>query len=141
MKDVRKGLLAFGLAVAVGISAFGAVATAQHGQHQGHSDMKKSDADGIVTLKGEVLDLYCFMKHPDSGQGPEHAKCAKSCINKGLPIGFLSDGEVYVLIGKDHESAKDIVVDFAGSQAVLKGTLVTHHGVKAIEVASIEKAE
>ena len=141
MKEFRKGLLVLGLSIAVGVGAWNTVAMAQHGQHEGHSEMKMDEAEGDVTLKGEVLDLYCFMKHPDNGQGPGHAKCAKNCINKGLPIGFLSDGEVYLIIGKEHESAKDIVVDFAGTQAVLKGTLVNHHGVKAIEIASIAKAD
>ena len=139
MKDFRKGLFVLGLSIAVGIGALSAVAMAQHGEHEGHSGMKMGDAEGKITLQGEVLDLYCFMKHPDNGQGSEHAKCAKNCIRKGLPIGFLSDGEVYLIIGKEHESAKDIVVDFAGSQAIVKGMLVNHHGVKAIEIVSIEK--
>ena len=141
MKNYRNGLLVLGLSLAVGVGAWSAVAMAQHEQHEGHSEMKMDAAEGQVALEGEVLDLYCFMKHPDNGQGPEHAKCAKNCINKGLPIGFLSDGEVYLIIGKEHESAKDMVVEFAGSQAILKGTLVNHHGVKAIEIASIEKAD
>lgn len=141
MNPISKGVLVLLLSVVVGAGAFTVLATAQQGQHEGHSGMKKEQAEGEVTLKGEVLDLYCYMKHPDSGQGAEHAKCAKSCILKGLPIGFLADGEVYLIIGKEHESAKDMVVDYAGSQAVLKGTLVNHHGIKAIEIASIEKAE
>jgi hypothetical protein len=141
MKYVSKGLLVLGLSIAVGIGALNAVAMAQHGEHEGHTGMKMGKTDGQITMTGEVLDLYCFMMHPDNGQGPGHAKCAKNCIQKGLPIGFLSDGEVYLIIGKEHESARDMVVDFAGSQAVLKGTLVSHHGVKAIEIASIEKAK
>lgn len=141
MNKSSKLLLALGLSLVVGLGAFYAPAQAQHDQHKGHSDKMKMDkSEGPTTLQGEVLDLYCFMKHPDSGQGAEHAKCAQSCIRKGLPIGFLSDGVVYLIIGKEHESAKDLVVDFAGSQAILKGTIVDHHGVKAIEVASIEKA-
>ena len=99
---------------------------------------KHDESNKEVTLVGEVLDLYCFMKHPANGQGVEHAKCARTCIRKGLPIGFLAEGEVYLLIGKEHESAKDIVVEFAGSQARLTGTLIEHHGVKSIEVKSIE---
>jgi len=91
-----------------------------------------------VTLTGEVLDMYCFMNHPDTGMGTEHAKCAKSCINKGLPIGFLSDGVVYLIIGKDHQPAGEMVVEFAGTQSELTGMLVEHHGVKAIEIASIK---
>ena len=141
MTSLRRTLLVLGLSTAFGLGIPQVGAMAQHGQHEGNSSMKMDVAEGPVTLTGEVLDLYCFMKHPDNGQGPGHAKCAMNCIRKGLPIGFLSDGEVYLIIGKDHESAKDMVVDFAGSQAVLKGTLVNHHGVRAIEIASIEKAE
>jgi hypothetical protein len=141
MKYFSKGILVLGLSIFIGIGALTAVATAQHDDHKDHSGMKMGDADGQITIQGEVLDLYCFMKHPDNGQGAGHAKCAQTCIRKGLPIGFLSDGEVYLIIGKEHESAKDIVVDFAGSQSVLTGTLVTHHGVKAIEVVSIEKVD
>jgi len=137
MKYFSRGLLVLGLSIAVGIGALNVVAMAQH---EGHSGMKMGDAEGEVTLQGEVLDLYCFMKHPDNGQGAGHAKCAQNCIRKGLPIGFLSDGEVYLIIGQEHESAADIVVEFAGSQSILKGTLVNHHGVKAIEIASIESA-
>lgn len=95
-----------------------------------------------VTLEGEVLDMYCFMKHPETGQGPEHAKCAKTCMEKGLPIGYLTkDGTVYLLIGKDHESAAKMVADYAGKASILTGTVVEHHGVKAIEIASIKPAK
>ncbi|MGD8413589.1 MAG: hypothetical protein PVF33_05125, partial [Candidatus Latescibacterota bacterium] len=103
MRSLRNGVLVLALSIAVGAGALGTAAMAQDAQHEGHSGMKMDEPSGQVTLKGEVLDLYCFMKHPDSGQGPGHAKCAQSCINKGLPIGFLSDGEVYLIIGKDHE--------------------------------------
>ncbi len=94
-----------------------------------------------ITLTGEVLDLYCYMQHPASATGPDHAKCAKGCIRKGLPIGFLADGVVYTIIGQDHESAADAVADFAGRKAVLKGKLIEHHGVKAIELISISEAK
>ncbi|MCK5617912.1 MAG: hypothetical protein KAJ17_00855, partial [Candidatus Krumholzibacteria bacterium] len=105
MKYFSRGLLVLGLSIAVGIGALNVVAMAQH---EGHSEMKMGDAEGDVTLQGEVLDLYCFMKHPDNGQGAGHAKCAQNCIRKGLPIGFLSDGEVYLIIGQEHESAADM---------------------------------
>jgi len=117
--------------LAVALLVVGAV-TALAGEE--HHDMKAK----TVTLTGEVLDMYCFMNHPDTGMGAEHAKCAKSCLNKGLPVGFLSDGVVYLIIGKDHEPANEMVAEFAGTQSVLTGTLVEHNGVKAIELASIK---
>lgn len=134
---MKRIVLVTSLALSVVLALSALTALAQ--EKQGEQAAKQEKSNQEVTLVGEVLDLYCYMKHPDTGQGDEHAKCAKTCINKGLPIGFLADGEVYVLIGKEHESAKDIVVDFAGSQARLVGTLIEHHGVKSIEVKSIEK--
>jgi hypothetical protein len=115
---------------------FAAVIALAGEEHQQHDKSMKD-----VTLVGEVLDLYCYMKHPDKGQGPDHAKCARACINKGLPIGFLANGEVYLIIGTNHESAKEMVVDFAGGQAKLTGTLITHEGMKSIEIKSIEKID
>jgi hypothetical protein len=114
------------------VALFIGVAAAQH--EHGH----EAKAPETVTLVGEVLDMYCFMKHPENGQGPEHAKCAMSCIKKGLPIGFLSDGKVYLIVGKEHESAADMTVEFAGVQSKLTGVFVEHHGVKAIEIQKIE---
>ena len=49
------------------------------------------------------------------------------------------DGQVYVITGKGHESAKDLVVEFAGMQSRLTGTLSEHGGVKAIEIEKVEK--
>ncbi len=138
LSNLKQGILAVGLFVFLGVGALNAYAQDEnkHDQHEGHK-MKK-DMAGEITLVGEVLDLYCFMKHPANGQGAEHAKCAQNCIRKGLPIGFLADGKVYVIVGKEHESAKDLVVDFAGKQARLTGTLFDHDGVMGIELASIE---
>jgi hypothetical protein len=139
---VTKTILVAGLAVFMAMGA--SQALAQHEGH-GHDSMSgdmKGDMNKQVTLVGEVLDMYCFMQHPADGQGPDHAKCAQNCIKKGLPIGFLAeDGEVYLIIGKEHESAKDLVVNFPGMQSRLTGTLISHDGIKAIEIESIEKVD
>ena len=130
MRSIRG--ISTALAVAVIVSVFPAVdAVMAEGGH----DHEKSEN---IVLVGEVLDLYCYMQHPEDGQGMDHVKCAKTCINKGLPIGFLSDGVVYLLLGKEHNSAADLVVDFAGIQSRLTGKLIEHDGVKSIEVVSIE---
>ncbi len=137
--NITRSTLVLAISVFLGFGALNAFA-----QHEGHKQQAmQGESNQEVTLVGEVIDLYCYMKHPADGQGPDHAKCAQTCIRKGLPIGFLADGEVYLIIGiigKEHESAKDLVVDFAGMQSRLSGTLIEHDGVKAIEIAKIEKA-
>ncbi len=137
MRTIRMALV--GLAVLAFAGAAGAVAHGdQHGDH--HGKMKGMHENGAtVTLEGEVLDLYCYMKHPANGQGPDHAKCARNCIRKGLPIGYKADGKVYVIVGREHESAADAVADLAGVPSRLTGKLIEHDGVLAIELVSIEK--
>lgn len=134
--NISRSFLVLGFSLLLSVSALAALA----GQEEHKQHATKSETNQEVTLVGEVLDLYCYMKHPADGQGQGHTKCAQTCIRKGLPIGFLSDGKVYLIIGKEeHESAKDLVVDFAGMQSRLTGTLIDHDGVKAIEITKIEK--
>ena len=103
------------------------------------ADDEKPEAEE-VTLTGEVLDLYCYMKHPDKGQGTEHAKCANSCIKRGLPIGFMSDGVVYLIIGTDHKSAAEMVAGMAGRPTQVTGVIIEYAGIKSIEITGIKEA-
>jgi len=107
--------------------------------HEGHEHGK--GAAKPVTLTGEVIDMTCFLQHPASATGAEHAKCAKSCIKQGNPVGFLADnGTVYVLIGDDHTPVALRVVEHAGAKSTITGVVVEHHGVKGIELATISAA-
>ena len=103
------------------------------------ADSKTPDAKE-VSLEGEILDLHCYLLMPESGYGPDHAQCAMRCINRGLPAGFLADGQVYVLLGPGHESPADMVVAYAGQTVHLTGTFVERNGVKAIQVKSVARA-
>ena len=145
----RKKTLFAALTVAFAtLSVVGAIAFPAQQEHSSSKGTMSQTSKGAeasmqtpskqLTLDGEVIDLYCYMNHPESATGPDHAKCAESCMKKGLPVGFLSNGEVYLLLGKDHESIGAMAAQFAGVQSRLTGTLITHHGVKGIDVASIE---
>ncbi len=104
-------------------------------------DAKKAKA-APTSLTGEVLDLYCYMQHPESATGAEHAKCGKACVSKGLPIGFLaSDGTIYLIIGKDHESASTTVAEWVGKKSTITGHVTEQKGMKAIELVSIGEAK
>lgn len=104
-------------------------------------DAKKEKA-APTTMTGEVLDLYCYMQHPESATGAEHAKCAQSCISKGLPIGFLTaDGTIYLIIGKDHEPATAAVAEWVGKQSTITGHVKEMKGMKSVELVSIAAAK
>lgn len=109
----------------------GAAAFAQHTHSHGKPSAKP------VTLTGEVIDLTCFMQHPDNAVGMDHAKCAKACINKGLPVGFRAeDGTVYLVIGTDHEPIAEMIAATAGKKSTITGTIIDHDGIKAIAISS-----
>ncbi len=95
-----------------------------------------------TTLTGEVVDLYCYMQHPESAVGADHAKCATACIGKGMPIGFLtSDGTLYVITGKDHEPANTVVTEWIGKKSMVTGHVNEAKGMKSIELVSIGAAK
>ena len=100
-------------------------------------DGKTENADKTVTLTGEVVDLYCYMKHPDTATGADHAKCAKSCMEKGLPVGYLVKGKLYTIIGKDHQPVNAMVANYVGTTSTITGTVIDRQGMHAIELASI----
>lgn len=104
------------------------------------ADEAKKEEAKPVTLTGEVIDMYCYMDH--KAMGAEHAKCATSCITKGIPVGFLtSDGTMYLIIGKEHNPANAEVAPFAGKQSTITGKVMENNGVKAIELISIADAK
>lgn len=104
-------------------------------------EAKKAKAEP-TTLTGEVVDLYCYMEHPENAAGAEHAKCAKACISKGLPIGFLTaDGTVYLITGQNHASASTAVAEWVGKKSTITGHVREAKGMKAIELVSIGEAK
>jgi hypothetical protein len=106
-------------------------AATTHDEHKAAGEVKKMD--------GEILDLHCFMLHPDNGQGADHSKCAEMCINKGLPVGFRSTtGEIYLVLGAGHESVKSLVAEHAGTPVRIEGVIVEHDGVRALQLQKVE---
>jgi hypothetical protein len=83
------------------------------------------------TLKGEVVDLMCYLDH--GAKGDKHAGCAKGCIEKGGPVGLLTkDDQLYLVIG-DHKPVNDKFAEFAGKTITVKGKVVERNGVKLIQ--------
>ena len=114
--------------------------TESDNENENEQHSKTEKAGKPVTLTGEVVDLYCYMKHPETSTGAEHAKCAKSCMAKGLPIGFVVNGKLYTIIGKDHEPVNTMVANYAGTTSTITGTVIDRQGMHAIELASIGAA-
>jgi hypothetical protein len=97
-------------------------------------------AAAAETISGEVIDLACYMPHPQSGQGAAHRKCAETCVKKGLPMGLLtSDKQVYLLL-EDHENPKPYaqLKDKAAEKVTVEGEKVSQGGVQGLVVESLK---
>jgi hypothetical protein len=91
-----------------------------------------------VKVKGEVVDLWCYLEGGD--HGPEHKDCAINCAKAGNPIGLLTEkGEIYVMMGlQDHQPGRDVLIDKMAQTVTVDGTLVKKGGVQVIYVSSVK---
>lgn len=111
------------------IAAWTVRAEEGHEQH-GH-------ADGPQTVTGEVLDLTCYLGH--EARGEEHAKCAKTCIESGLPVGLKGeDGTTYVVVG-DHKPVNKQLAAHAGKTVTLRGKVTMQDGIHLLSNAEMVK--
>jgi|ERR1051325_2955710 hypothetical protein len=96
----------------------------------------KAETGSEKTLTGEIVDLMCYADHNAMGEG--HAGCAATCIKHGGPVGILSDGKAYLVVG-DHKPMNDQLSEYAGKTITLKGKLASKGGISMLENAEIVK--
>ena len=92
-----------------------------------------------VTLKGEVIDTYCYALM--GAKGESHRQCAIDCVKAGIPAGLLEEGtgKVYVLLpNKDKTGLPKGVVDKMGRMASITGKAYTSGGSNFLTVESIK---
>ena len=91
-----------------------------------------------VTVKGEVIDVWCYMEGGD--HGADHKGCAIICAKAGNPIGILDEkGNVYVALGiKDHQPGREVLIDKMADTVTVTGTLVKKGGTQVIYVKSVK---
>jgi hypothetical protein len=91
-----------------------------------------------VTVKGEVIDTYCYALMGAKGEG--HRQCAIDCVKAGIPAGLLEEGtgKVYVLLpNKDKTGLPKGVIDKMGRMATVTGKAYTSGGSNFLTVESI----
>jgi hypothetical protein len=92
-----------------------------------------------VTVKGEVIDTYCFALM--GAKGESHRQCAIDCVKAGIPAGVLEEGtgKVYVLLpNKDKSGLPKGVIDKMGRMATITGKAYTSGGSNFLTVESIK---
>ena len=92
-----------------------------------------------VTVKGEVIDTYCYALMGAKGEG--HRQCAIDCVKAGIPAGLLEEGtgKVYVFLpSKDKTGLPEGVMDKMGRMASITGKVYTSGGSQFLTVESIK---
>jgi hypothetical protein len=103
------------------------------------SGMMRVYAAETVTLKGELIDTYCYSTM--GAKGPSHRSCAIECVKKGIPVGLLEDGtnKVYVLLpNKDNAGLPPAVTEKMGETVTITGKVYAQGGSQFLAVESIK---
>jgi hypothetical protein len=108
----------------------GPLAIAQEHEHGG-------DAAASKEVTGEVVDMMCYVDH--NAVGEKHGQsCGAKCIKNGGPVGIVSDGKAYLVVG-EHKPINDQLAEYCGKSVTLKGKMAERGGVAMIENAEIVK--
>jgi hypothetical protein len=94
------------------------------------------DAAATKEVTGEIVDMMCYVDH--NAMGEKHASCAEKCITGGGPVGIVSDGKAYLVVGA-HKPMNDELAPLAGKTVTLKGKMAHNGGVTMLENAEIVK--
>jgi hypothetical protein len=88
-------------------------------------------------VTGEVVDMMCYIDH--NAMGEKHGQsCGAKCIKSGGPVGIVSDGKAYLVVG-EHKPMNDQLAEYCGKTITLKGKLAERGGMAMIENAEIVK--
>ena len=96
------------------------------------------DGLGFSPLTGEVVDVTCYLTHPESGIGPKHADCARKCIEGGLPVAIKVGGQLYLAVGGDHQPANKTLAAHAGRQVTVTGNVTERDGQHLITISNVK---
>jgi hypothetical protein len=104
------------------------------------ADAKSKDklsANEGKEITGEVVDMMCYLDH--NAIGEKHGgSCGTTCIKNGGPVGIVSDGKAYLVVG-EHKPMNDQLADYCGKTITLKGKLAERGGIVMLENAEIVK--
>ena len=124
------------LKVAVAASFIAALAFSPLAIGQEH-EHGKADAAASKEVTGEIVDMMCYVDH--NAVGEKHGQsCGAKCIKSGGPVGIVSDGKAYLVVG-EHKPMNDQLAEYCGKTITMKGKMAERGGVAMLENAEIVK--
>ena len=95
-------------------------------------------APSVTTLRGEVVDLHCYITR--GARGASHAGCANACIGRGVTPGFVAeDGRVFLLLAEKPFPVKEAVAGLAGETVKVTGSIVERDGMRGFQLKTAER--
>src|SRR5205814_7928585 len=121
-----------GTLVLVGALAFAVVAVASE------SAKTAKAAPKPVTLKGELVDMGCYVSH--EAKGEKHKDCATKCVAGGMPMGLLTaDNKLYLLtLNHDNGDPYNQAKEMMSAQVEVTGNVSERNGQHVIDVTGIK---
>ena len=117
-------------AISIAGLTFSPLAIAQEHEHG-------SDTAASKEVTGEVVDMMCYVDH--NAVGEKHGQsCGAKCIKNGGPVGIVSDGKAYLVVG-EHKPMNDQLAEYCGKTITLKGKMADRGGIAMIENAEVVK--
>src|SRR5437588_9372813 len=89
------------------------------------------------TVTGEIVDMMCYVDH--NAVGESHGQsCGAKCIKGGGPVGIVSDGKAYLVVG-GHKPMNDQLAEYCGKTITMKGKAADRGGIAMLENAEVVK--
>jgi hypothetical protein len=104
--------------------------------HDADADKDRPAAPGSKEVTGEVVDMMCYVDH--NAMGEKHGSCGSTCIKSGGPVGIVSDGKAYLVVG-EHKPMNDQLAQYCGKTITLRAKVAERGGVAMLENAEIVK--
>jgi hypothetical protein len=100
-------------------------------------DQRGADTAASKEVTGEIVDMMCYVDH--NAVGEKHGQsCGSKCIESGGPVGIVSDGKAYLVVG-EHKPMNGELAQYCGKNITIKGKVAERGGMAMIENAEIVK--
>lgn len=99
-----------------------------------------------VTLKGELMDTWCYVSQVMGSQklvvGTTHHVCAVWCAAGGIPVGLLDHdtGDIYMILSVEGDGvgvANEKLLDIQSHEITVSGTTYELDGLKYLTIDEI----
>lgn len=103
------------------------------------SEESAASQGDVLTVRGEIVDMTCFMGH--EGHGKDHRECTQACLMGGAPAGLLTEhGSVYLLL-EDYTDKEPYAAlrTMGGFMVKVKGKVFKRGDVLSLIVSKVEK--